>query len=130
MVFNKKEELIYTSRAPIPSNKENKHIKSFKQVCVYGFKKEALKKYSEAINKTPLEEIEDLELLRFVETGEKVKMVSLSDTAVSVDNPEDILKVEKILEKLKKLNFLIPKKEYHHIVKWKTLFLKTKQLFY
>jgi len=99
MVFNKKEELIYTSRAPIPSNKENKHIKSFKQVCVYGFKKEALKKYSEAINKTPLEEIEDLELLRFVETGEKVKMVSLSDTAVSVDNPEDILKVEKILEK-------------------------------
>ena len=39
MVFNKKEELIYTSRAPIPSNKENKHIKSFKQVCVYGFKR-------------------------------------------------------------------------------------------
>ncbi len=99
MVFNKKEELIYTSRAPIPSNKENKHIKSFKQVCVYGFTREALDKYSEAVNKTPLEEIEDLELLRFVEIGEKVKMISLSDTAVSVDNPEDILKVEKILEK-------------------------------
>lgn len=98
MVFNKKEELIYTSRAPIPSNKDNKHIKSFKQVCIYGFTKEALKKYSEAIIKTPLEEIEDLELLRFLENDIKVKMVKLSGDSISVDNPEDILKVELFLK--------------------------------
>ena len=98
IVFNKKEELIYTSRAPIPSNKDNKHIKSFKQVCIYGFTKRALNKYSKATNKSPLEKMEDLELLRFVENGEKVKMIRLSDTAVSVDNPEDILKVELILK--------------------------------
>tara|TARA_B100001059_G_C17492511_1_gene407079 strand:+ start:46 stop:564 length:519 start_codon:yes stop_codon:yes gene_type:complete len=97
MVFNKNEELIYTSRAPIPSNKDNKNVKSFKQVCVYGFTRKALEKYSKTINKTPLEEIEDLELLRFIEIGEKIKMISLSDTAISVDNPEDIFKVEKKL---------------------------------
>jgi CMP-2-keto-3-deoxyoctulosonic acid synthetase len=36
--------------------------------------------------------------LRFIEIGEKIKMISLSDTAISVDNPEDIVKVEKKLE--------------------------------
>ncbi|MBT6170074.1 MAG: 3-deoxy-manno-octulosonate cytidylyltransferase [Flavobacteriaceae bacterium] len=97
MVFNKNKELIYTSRSPIPSNKENTFTKSFKQVCVYGFSKSALEKYSKRISKTPLEEIEDLELLRFIEIGEKIKMISLSDTAISVDNPEDIFKVEKKL---------------------------------
>ena len=39
MVFNKNEELIYTSRSPIPSNKDNTFTESFKQVCVYGFTK-------------------------------------------------------------------------------------------
>ena len=97
MVFNKNEELIYTSRSPIPSNKDNTFTESFKQVCVYGFTKKALEKYSKRASKTPLEEIEDLELLRFIEIGEKIKMISLSDTAISVDNPEDIFKVEKKL---------------------------------
>ena len=46
MVFNKNEELIYTSRSPIPSNKDNTFTESFKQVCVYGFTKKALEKYS------------------------------------------------------------------------------------
>tara|TARA_B100000035_G_scaffold238625_1_gene206910 strand:+ start:27 stop:767 length:741 start_codon:yes stop_codon:yes gene_type:complete len=98
MVFNKNEELIYTSRAPIPSNKDNVNIKSYKQVCVYGFTIKALEKYSKVIEKTPLEEIEDLELLRFIEMGEKIKMIKLSNTAISVDNPEDIVKVEKKLK--------------------------------
>ena len=97
MVFNKNEELIYTSRSPIPSNKDNTFTKSFKQVCVYGFSKKALQKYSKRTSKTPLEKIEDLELLRFIEIGEKIKMISLSNTAISVDNPEDIFKVEKKL---------------------------------
>ena len=52
MVFNKNEELIYTSRAPIPSNKDNVNIKSYKQVCVYGFTIKALEKYSKVIEKT------------------------------------------------------------------------------
>lgn len=98
MVISKNEELIYTSRSPIPSNKENKFISSFKQVCVYGYSKKALEIFTQRQDKTPLEKIEDLELLRFIEIGEKIKMISLSDTAISVDNPEDIVKVEKKLE--------------------------------
>ena len=93
MVFNKNEELIYTSRAPIPSNKDNVNIKSYKQVCVYGFTIKALEKYSKVIEKTPLEEIEDLELLRF-RNGRKNKNDQIIQL-LSVDNPEDIVKVEK-----------------------------------
>ena len=54
----------------------------------------ALEIFTQRQDKTPLEKIEDLELLRFIEIGEKIKMISLSDTAISVDNPKDILKVE------------------------------------
>ena len=48
--------------------------------------------------KTPIEEIEDLELLRFLENDIKIKMVELSGDSISVDNPEDVLKVELILK--------------------------------
>lgn len=98
MLISHKNELIYTSRSPVPANKTADFVKSHKQVCIYGYTKKALLNYASNI-KTPLETIEDLELLRFIELGYKIKMVELSDFSISVDNPEDILKVEKKLKK-------------------------------
>ena len=51
--------------------------------------------------KSFLENLEDLELLRFVENGIKVKMLKLSDQSISVDLPRDIKKVEKFLKRKK-----------------------------
>jgi hypothetical protein len=45
-------------------------------------------------SKTPLEEIEDIEILRFLEIGYEVRMVKVSDRSISIDVPADILKVE------------------------------------
>ena len=39
VVTNSKNELIYMSRAPIPSNKKLSFNKSMKQVCIYSFQK-------------------------------------------------------------------------------------------
>ena len=46
--------------------------------------------------KTYFEKIEDIEIVRFLELGFKVKMTELSDT-ISVDFLSDIKKVEKLM---------------------------------
>ena len=47
--------------------------------------------------KTPLEAIEDIEVLRFLELGYSVQMIPLSGDGIAVDVPEDIIKVETYL---------------------------------
>ncbi len=96
MLLNKERELLYTSRSPIPGNKKSEFIIAHRQVCIHGYSKKALEFFASQ-GKTPLEEIEDLELLRFLENGIKVKMIKLSDISIAVDNPKDILKVESFL---------------------------------
>jgi len=91
--------LLYMSRSPIPGNKKNEFMKSWKQVCVYAFPKKALFEFSSLRYKTELEEIEDLEILRFLEMGYEVRMIPLSKDSIAVDTPEDVLKV---VSKLKK----------------------------
>ena len=52
--------------------------------------------------KTYFEKIEDIEIVRFLELGFKVKMIELSDT-ISVDFLSDLKKVEKILNNKRNL---------------------------
>lgn len=94
--------LMYMSRSSIPGNKKNDFIKAWKQVCVYAFPKKALMDFASRKVKTELEEMEDLEILRFLEMGYEVRMISLSKDSIAVDNPEDVEKVEKILKKKEK----------------------------
>jgi len=89
--------LIYISRAPIPFNKSGKFIIGKKQVCIYGFNKEQLECFASLGKKTPLECVEDIEILRFLELGYKVKMINVSSSSIAVDVPDDIRAViEKI----------------------------------
>lgn len=97
VVFRPDGRLLYMSRSKIPGNKADEFIKSWRQVCIYAFPKEALKAFANATSKTELEELEDIEILRFLEMGYEVRMVKLSDTSVAVDNPEDVEKVVNIL---------------------------------
>ena len=83
------------SRAGIPSNKKKKFTKALRQVCIYSFPKNSLKKFLSFKKKTLLENIEDLELLRFLENGINVKMISMTNVSISVDLPIDLKKVEK-----------------------------------
>ena len=92
VIFNKRKELIYISRAPIPSNKQNEFKKGFRQVCGYAFSKKSLEIF-DIKSKTYFESIEDIELLRFLELGVKVKMVEMSKKSIPVDVKEDIEKV-------------------------------------
>ena len=100
VIFNKRKELIYMSRAPIPSNKNNKFKKGYRQVCGYAFSKKSLEIF-DIKSKTYFESIEDIELLRFLELGVKVKMVEMSKKSIPVDVKEDIEKVLIALDNVK-----------------------------
>ena len=102
VVFDKKGYLLYMSRGPIPSNKALKFKKAWRQICAYSFPRNALIDFKKTKNKTTIESLEDIEILRFLEKGYKVKMIRMSNKSLSVDNIEDLEKA-KIYLKLKKL---------------------------
>jgi len=89
--------LLYISRSPIPTNKSHDFVKAWKQVCVYAFPGEALAKFASCNQKTQLEEIEDIEILRFLELGYEVSMVEVSSSSIAVDVPADVKKVEEAI---------------------------------
>lgn len=102
VAVNEKNELLYMSRANIPSNKSNDNKKLLKQVCVYGFRKSALNNINYN-KKSKNEKIEDIEILRFIESNIKVKMIETNYSSISVDHPSDIFKVESFLKKKKNI---------------------------
>ena len=77
-------------------------IFGYRQVCVYGYPKKVLEVFLKNKKKTKLEQIEDIEILRFLELGFRVKMVELSDGSISVDTMSDVKKVSNKLSNAKK----------------------------
>jgi len=94
VITNKNNEVLYLSRAQVPFElkKKNKFIN--KHLSVISFKPESLKKFSLS-KQTPLEKIEDIELLRALEIGIKIKTIKLQGDSFSVDVMADYLKAKK-----------------------------------
>ena len=92
--------LLYMSRAPIPTNKTQNFSSARRQVCAYAFPKAALEAFTSTGTKTPLESIEDIEILRFLELGWEVRMIPMSSDSVAVDNPDDIKRAETVIRTL------------------------------
>jgi 3-deoxy-manno-octulosonate cytidylyltransferase (CMP-KDO synthetase) len=97
VVVDKDFQALYFSRSPIPFV-EQRHFEGFYQhIGMYGYLKEALKRFVN-LPKSQLETREKLEQLRFLENGIKVKVLITPYKSMGVDVPEDIIKVEKILQ--------------------------------
>ena len=105
VVFDKNENLLYASRNPIPFVNLNKSCKSWRQVLVYSFPRVEVLKFYNMRKKTFLEEKEDIEILRFLEIGSKVKLVKMTNKSHPVDTMKDFHQVEKFLknEKIKRI---------------------------
>ncbi len=93
VVTNTVGKLLYMSRAAIPANKAGSFEKAWKQVCIYCFAPEHLQRYASATAKGPIEQIEDIEILRFLDLGIDVQMVELNSVSMAVDTPEDLQRV-------------------------------------
>lgn len=93
---NNEGDCVYLSRSPIPYPKGAIEFDYYKALGIFGFRPSALKFFSEygkSIGKTKLEKIEDIELLRFVENGFKVKFAETITNSIAVDTPNDLKKV-------------------------------------
>ena len=86
-----KDNVIYLSRAKLPL--EFKQInKSYKKhLSIISFKPDALKKFHSS-KRTPLEKSEDIELLRALEIGLKIKTLPLRGDSFSIDILDDYKK--------------------------------------
>lgn len=91
-------QLLYMSRAPIPSNKQDDFSSGKKQVCIYGFPRNILLEFGSYGKKSTLEAIEDLELLRLLELGHEIQMIDVSSSSIAVDTPEDLDRVRKLVK--------------------------------
>lgn len=91
--------LLYMSRAPIPATKDDEFGTAFRQVCIYGFTRAQLRLFACQTVKTPLEQSEDIEILRFLELGVSVQMTPLTQSTHAVDVPEDVQKIEAFLRR-------------------------------
>ncbi len=94
VITNLKNEVLYLSRAQIPFEFKGKNNYLKKHLSIISFKPEILKKFS-LHKKTPLEKIEDVELLRALEIGIKIKTTNLNGDSFSIDIMEDYLKAKK-----------------------------------
>lgn len=98
VVVSKSGKLLYMSRSILPGNKSGDHGKGFKQVCIYAFSREDLQFFKTQQTKTPLESVEDIEILRFLENDISIRMVEVPSGSVAVDVPSD---VDAVLRELK-----------------------------
>ena len=87
--------LVYMSRAPIPFVKRAGQVaEHFRQVCIYAFNRTQLAAFAAAGGQSKLETPEDIEILRFLDLGIGVHMVTVGGSSIAVDVPEDIARVE------------------------------------
>ena len=104
VVKNLKNFVLYLSRSNIPFEFK-KNITYFeKHLSIISFKPNALKKF--AMHKqTPLELVEDIELLRALEIGLKIKSTKLKGDSFSVDVEKDYFRAKKQMLKDKFFKF-------------------------
>jgi 3-deoxy-manno-octulosonate cytidylyltransferase (CMP-KDO synthetase) len=80
---------------PYPRNKEIRGI-YYEHIGVYAFRKQALLNFT-TWPMTPLEIVEKIECLRYLENGIPVKMVITHYMGLEIDTPEDLKKAVKLL---------------------------------
>jgi 3-deoxy-manno-octulosonate cytidylyltransferase (CMP-KDO synthetase) len=84
---------LYFSRARIPAGFDCQLKNYNKHLGVYAYRKEFLLHYA-ALPPTPLQLAEDLEQLKVLEHGFRIKVAKVNSQSIGVDTPEDLIKVK------------------------------------
>lgn len=86
-VFDQNGNALYFSRAPIPG---------YAHIGIYCYRRAFLLEMLGA-GMTPLQKMEDLEQLKVLELGYRIKVAIVDEVPLGVDTPEDLVKLEQIL---------------------------------
>jgi 3-deoxy-manno-octulosonate cytidylyltransferase (CMP-KDO synthetase) len=88
---------IFFSRSVIPFPRNNSiPITYYEHIGVYAFRKDALLTFT-SWPVTPLEDVEKIECLRYLEYGVPIRMVLTNYMGVEIDTPADLEKAEGLL---------------------------------
>lgn len=98
-------QALYFSRAPIPASAAGPRPEAFEQVRalarahigIYGYPAGLLQRLL-SLPPSPLERAESLEQLRALEAAIPIRVLQVEDGGCSIDTPEDLLRVQAILE--------------------------------
>jgi 3-deoxy-D-manno-octulosonate cytidylyltransferase len=97
VVVNKNNYSLLFSRSPIPYHRDQSLTPVYyEHIGVYAFRKQTLLDFTQW-QMTPLEAVEKLEQLRYLENGVPLKMVVVDFEGVGIDTPEDLERAEKML---------------------------------
>jgi len=99
VVMDNQGYALYFSREPIPTtaNAGFSSIKAYKQVCIIPYPKRFLLEFIQ-MEPTSLEETESIDMLRILQRGGRVKMVECTEETHSVDVPQDVVEVERLMQ--------------------------------
>jgi 3-deoxy-manno-octulosonate cytidylyltransferase (CMP-KDO synthetase) len=100
VVLDFQGDALYFSRAPIPWVRDEGsrvHARHFKHPGIYAYRREPLLEFP-TLPPGELEKIEQLEQLRFLENGYKIRVAETSFDSVSVDVPGDVARVEALIK--------------------------------
>ncbi len=83
---------LYFSRSVVPflRNKPTHGTVHYRHLGIYGFRRETLAELVK-LSPSPLEQVESLEQLRWLEAGYVIHTVSVQSQSVGIDTPEDLL---------------------------------------
>lgn len=105
VVFDYENFALYFSRSPIPYARDAKtHLEAirsfdiYKHIGLYVYRNESLLEFTK-LKPTDLERAENLEQLRMLENGFKIKIVITDYETLSVDTPEDLDRARKFYNK-------------------------------
>ncbi|HVV05099.1 MAG TPA: 3-deoxy-manno-octulosonate cytidylyltransferase [Puia sp.] len=97
VALDKKNNALFFSRSVIPYPRDAAaRPVYYEHIGVYAFRKEALLQFT-AWPVSPLEAVEKIECLRYLENGVPMKMVITSYMGVEIDTPEDLQRAAKML---------------------------------
>jgi 3-deoxy-manno-octulosonate cytidylyltransferase (CMP-KDO synthetase) len=98
VVLDRAGYAMYFSRAPIPHARDPRGAwpQMFRHVGLYAYRRSALLVLA-ALEPTPLERTENLEQLRALEHGIRIKAVETKYDSLGVDTPEDLEHVRRLL---------------------------------
>jgi 3-deoxy-manno-octulosonate cytidylyltransferase (CMP-KDO synthetase) len=100
VVCNLHSNALYFSREPIPTRCKIASVPMGKQVCIIPFRRDYLLEYTR-LSSTPLEIAESIDMMRVLEHGMDVRMVPTSHNSQAVDTPEDLKRVEKLMQEMR-----------------------------
>jgi 3-deoxy-manno-octulosonate cytidylyltransferase (CMP-KDO synthetase) len=110
VVVDHRQHALYFSRAPIPFYREAWFDGAWREaplvpwgkawihVGLYGFRRGVLRSLA-SLPPSPWDEAEQLEQLRFLHWGYRIRVVETPHRTLSVDVPEDVARVERALDR-------------------------------